>query len=345
MDFILNTKIGYDKDHVVMLHSANILGEKRLTFKNELLKIPGVSNVTHSSFLPVSGSQRSGTEFWIEGRQSIDIGTESQVWSVDQDYINTLGMQLIEGRSFLKEMSSDSTAIIINQALANKLGLEDPIGKRIHFWNSPTYHVIGVLEDFYFKSLKQKVEPLALVFGQGGTIVSIKIQSDDVSATIASISSLWEQFMPTQPIRYTFLDDNYSRMYQEVERTGKIFMTFATLAIIVACLGLFALSSYMAEQRTKEISVRKVLGASLGSIFNLLTVDFIRLVVIAIVIAIPFGYYGMNKWLANYANRINISWDTFVIAGLIALLMALITISSESIKAALLNPAERLRSQ
>ncbi|MDN5200983.1 ABC transporter permease [Fulvivirgaceae bacterium BMA10] len=344
-DFILNTKIGYDKEQVIMLQGAGTLDEKRLTFKNELLRIPEVSHVTQSSYLPVKGTQRNGTEFWIEERSKVDIGVESQVWRVDQDYISTLGMQLVEGRSFSTEMASDSAAIIINQTLAKKLGLKDPIGKRVKFWYSPTYHIIGVLEDFYFKSIKQNVEPLALIFGQGGTIISVKVETQDMSGTLASISSLWKEFMPIQPIRYTFLDDSYERMYMDVERTGKVLTAFAILAIVVACLGLFALSAFMVEQRSKEISVRKVLGASLSNIFSLITFNFLKLVLISLVIAVPLGWYIMHKWLEDYANRIKITWEVFVIAGIIATLIALLTISSESIKAALVNPARKLRSE
>ena len=254
-------------------------------------------------------------------------------------------MQLLEGRSFSTELASDSTAIIINQALSKKLGLENPIGERIHFWNSPTYHIIGVLEDFYFNSIKESVKPLALIFGEGGSIVSVKVKTEDMSTTLTSISKLWKEFMPSQPIRYNFLDESYARMYKDVEKTGKIFTTFAILAVVVACLGLFALSAYMVEQRSKEISIRKVLGASLGGIFNLLTINFIRLVLIAFAIAIPLGWYAMNKWLENYENRVDITWDIFMVSGIMALIIALLTISTESIKAAMVNPANRLRSE
>ncbi len=346
MTFILNTKIGFDKEQVVMIQGANTLGKKRAAFKNELLQLSEVMTVTQSSYFPVSGTQRNGDSFWKEGRSKLDKGVGSQIWWVDQDYIPALGMKLVSGRNFSAEMASDSSAMIINQTMAKQLGLEDPVGERITVSWGRSWNVIGMVEDFHFESMKGDVEPLCLVFGQySGSIVSVKVNTKDMAGTLASISRLWEEFMPAQPIRYAFLDERYARMYADVERTGKVFTAFAVLAIVVACLGLFALSAFMVEQRSKEISVRKVLGASLGSIFNLLTLNFLRLVLIAMVIAMPIGWYVMRKWLEDYANRIEITWEVFAITGIAVLLIALLTISSESIKAALINPAKKLRSE
>ena len=345
MAFILNAKIGYDKEQVVMVLGANTLGEKALTFKNELLRLSEVEGVTQSDYMPVSSTQRNGTQFWKDGRSKIDKGVGSQIWFVDEDYINTLGMKLADGRGFSAGMASDSSAIIINQALAKGLGLTAPLGEWITYGNL-SYQVIGVVEDFYFDSIKGVVRPLAMVLPQHvGAIVGVKVNTADMAATLESITAVWKQFMPNQPIRYTFLDDTYARMYADVERTGKLFTVFAVLAIVVACLGLFALSAFMAEQRGKEVGIRKVLGASLASIFGLLTGNFLRLVLIAFTIAAPIGWYIMIRWLQDYDNKVTITWRVFAVAGLAALLIALVTISGESIKAALTNPAKKLRSE
>ena len=347
MAFILNAKIGYDKEQVVMVHGALTLGKKRSAFKNELLRLSEVVNVTQSSYWPVDGTERSGTQFWRDGRSKIDKGVGSQIWFVDEDYINTLGLKLVAGRGFSGEMASDSSAIIINQALAKGLGLTDPLGEWIVFgWNSQRYHVIGIVQDFHFDSIKRGVKPLAMMLPRyGGTIVAIKVNTTDMAATLEAITARWKEFMPNQAIRYTFLDDDFARMYADVERTWKLFTVFAVLAIVVACLGLFALSAFMVEQRGKEVSIRKVLGASLASIFGLLTGNFLRLVLIAFAIAAPMGWYIMNRWLQDYDNKTTITWQVFAVAGMAALLIALLTISSESVKAALTNPAKKLRSE
>jgi putative ABC transport system permease protein len=252
-------------------------------------------------------------------------------------------MKLIEGRNFIRDLASDSQAIIINQAMAKALSLTHPVGERIMTWE--TYTVIGVVEDFHFESMKGAIGPLSFVLGHGGSIVSVKVKSKSMANVIQSVTKVWNTFMPHQPIRYSFLDESYARMYDDVQRMGKIFACFAILAIIVACLGLFALSAFMVEQRSKEISIRLVLGASLKSIFRLLTQNFVKLVLISFVMAAPLSWYMMQKWLEDYAYKVNITWDVFFLAGLISVLIALLTVSYQSIRAALANPVESLRSE
>jgi putative ABC transport system permease protein len=264
---------------------------------------------------------------------------------VDYDYIKTMGMKVTEGRDFSKDMASDSAGVIINKMMASKLGLTNPIGQRItNGWE--TFNVIGVMENFNFESMKQDVAPLCLVLGNNtATIISVKINAADVKNVVASVASIWKSFLPTQPIRYTFMDESFANMYADVQRMGSIFTSFAVLAVIIACLGLFALSAFMAEQRNKEISIRKVLGASVGGITAMLSKDFLKLVVVAIVIASPIAWWAMTKWLQDFAYRITISWWLIAIAALAAIIIALITISFQSVKAALANPAKSLRSE
>lgn len=344
MDFLLNKKLGFEKEQVVMIRGANTLGDKTIQFKDELSKLSEVESATASNNLPVYGTKRDQNMFWKDGRNKLDRGIGAQIWWVDSDYMATLGMKLVEGRNLSMDMATDSAAIIINQTMAKELGLENPIGTKIMNWRTLT--VVGVVEDFHFESMQGGViRPLSLVRGGQGSIVSVKVKSGDMPATLESITRVWDQFMPNQPIRYTFLDEAYARMYDGVKRTGNVFTAFAVLAILVACMGLFGLSAFMAEQRRKEISIRKVLGASLHAIFSLLTLNFLKLVLISLVLAIPIGWYLMKTWLEDFEYRIGLTWDVFAIAGILVVLIAVLTVSFESIKAAVINPANGLRSE
>ncbi len=227
--------------------------------------------------------------------------------------------------------------------MARALGFANPVGEHIQTWEP--HVVIGVVEDFHFESLKGKIDPLALVRGNGGQVASVKVTSGEMSGTIKSIEKVWDKFMPNQPFRYSFMDDNYARMYEDVQRMGYVFACFAGLAIVVACLGLFALSAFMVEQRSKEICIRLVLGASVKTVFRLLTQNFVKLVVISFVIATPLAWFMMRKWLEDYEYKIELTWDVFAISGLLSITIALLTVSYQSIRAALTKPADGLRSE
>jgi putative ABC transport system permease protein len=343
--YILNKDTGFDKDQVMLIQGANTLGDKTKSFKDELLKLSAIKMVSVSDYLPVSGTKRDGNTFYREGRTKEDIGVGSQKWRVDYDYIRTMGMKITEGRDFSKDMASDSAAVIINKAMAGKLGLKNPLGQQItNGWEH--FRVIGVMDDFNFESMKQTVNPLCLVLGDNhSTIISVKMNGADAKNTVASVAAVWKNFAPSQPIRYSFLDESFAQMYADVQRMGEIFTSFAVLAIIIACLGLFALSAFMAEQRNKEIGIRKVLGASVPRITAMLSKDFVKLVAIAILIATPIAWWAMTKWLQDFAYRISISWWMIVIAGSLSVMIALLTISFQAIKAAVANPVESLRSE
>ncbi|MBS1501863.1 MAG: ABC transporter permease [Bacteroidetes bacterium] len=345
--FILNRKVGFDKDQVMVLQGTNTLDKAVKDFKNDLSKIASVKSVSISDYLPVNGAKRNGNTFFKEGREKLDAGVGGQYWQIDDTYLKTLGMKLVEGRNFSYDISSDTAgrSLIINQTMAKKLNLKNPVGKLITNGYGH-YLVIGVVQDFNFESMRGDIEPLVLHFGISPSMMTIKFKGGDVQNTIANVSALWKKFSPDQPIRYTFLDQEFANMYADVQRTGSIFTSFAVLAIIIACLGLFALSAFMAEQRSKEIGIRKVLGASVQGITTLLSMDFVKLVLLAIVIASPISLWGMNKWLQDFAYKAPISWPlTFSTAGLGAILIALITVSFQSIKAALANPIKSLRSE
>ncbi|MGC4023089.1 MAG: ABC transporter permease [Cyclobacteriaceae bacterium] len=343
VEFILSTKVGFDKDQVLVIHGTSTLGNQVKTFKEELQQLSQVKSVTVSDYLPIRGTKRNGNGFWVEGRQKVDHSVGVQVWQVDYDYIKTMGMKIVAGRNFSPEMASDSSGIIINQTMAKKLGLQDPIGKRVQNWRS--WNVIGVVEDFNFESLRSEVGPLCFLIGNSPSIISVKLNAKNASSVLPQIESTWKKIAPHQPIRYTFLDESFERMYDDVKRMGSIFTSFAVLAIIVACLGLFALSSFMVEQRGKEISIRLILGASLKSIFNLLTVNFLKLVVISLFIAAPIAWYLMDQWLMDFTYRTKITLDIFLLTGTIAITIALLTISYQSVKAALVKPISKLKSE
>ena len=344
MNYILNKDLGFEKDQVVQVQGTNTLGKEVKNFKSELLKLPDIKSVSISDYLPINESKRNGNTFYNEGKTKEESGVDTQFWIVDVDYIKTMGMKIIKGRNFSSEMVSDSQAVVINQTLANKLNLKDPIGKRITNTGG-IFNVVGVVQDFNFESMKDKVGGLCMHLGNSSSIVSVKVGTGDMKNLISSITSVWKKFTPSQPIRYAFMDESFANMYADVQRTGSIFTSFALLAIIIACLGLFALSAFMAEQRSKEIGIRKVLGASTGNITALLSVEFLKLVLIAIVIASPIAWWAMNKWLQDFAYRINISWWVFLFAAMMAVLIALITVSFQSVRAALTNPIKNLRSE
>lgn len=348
--FILNHNVGFDKDQVMILHGTNTLGDQKIkAFKNELTwKIASVKSASISDYLPISGARVNNNTFWNEGKTKTDPGLEAQRWQVDDTYLQTMGIKLLEGRNFSSDIADDTAGktAIINQTMARQLHLKNPVGK-IMTNNYENYRIVGVMQDFNFLSLHDEIGPMMLQFGFSSTMMTIKFSGGDALRTVADVSALWKKFSPDQPIRYTFLDEEFAAMYSDVVRTGAIFTSFAILAITIACMGLFALSAFMAEQRSKEIGIRKVLGASVQGITTLLSTNFVKLVLLAIVIASPIAWWGMNKWLQAFPStyRIAISWWMFATAGGSAILIAVLTVSFQSIKAALSNPVKSLRSE
>jgi len=338
--YILNRPLGYDKEQVVLLRGTHTLGTRIGDLKKALLQLPQVKHASVSGFLPITDANRNGNVFWNAGRVNIDPSVDGQFWDVDTDYLATLGMQLVAGRNFY---AADSQAVVINQTLANALHLKDPIGKQIVNNNGMLLTVIGVVGDFNYESMRDRVKGVAMHLNNSPSIVALKISTGDMNAALANITAVWKRFAPEQPIRYTFLDDDFASMYADLQRMTGIFTAFALLAISIACLGLFALSAFMAEQRTKEIGIRKVLGASITGIATLMSKDFLRLVLLAFLIASPLAWWGMNLWLRDFAFRISIGWRVFAFAGVASLVIALVTVSFQSIRAATANPLKNLR--
>ncbi len=350
LNFIQTTKLGFNKDQVLIIDGVDALNNKTETFKNEVLGMEGVVSGTLSSYLPVSNSSRSDITFSKDAVISTENGIDMQTWAVDYDYIKTMGMELVKGRNFSKDYA-DSSSIIVTETTARLLGWDDPIGKKLYIpGNSPgdpvrPIQIIGMIKDFHFESLHQKLGPLNLRLDSRAGLASFKISAANTKKLIAQIEKTWKTMAPDMPFSYRFLSDSFNEMYRSEQRAGTIAVVFSVLAILIACLGLFGLATYMAEQRTKEIGIRKVLGASVSNVVAMLSKDFLILVAIASVIAFPFAWWAMNKWLQDFAYRINISAWVFVVAGLAALLIALATVSFQAIKAAITNPVKSLRTE
>ena len=343
MQFILNKDIGYSKDQVVMLQGTNTLGDGGVkNLKENLQKISSVKSVSVGDYLPVEGTKRNGNTMYNEGKSKIEPGVDTQFWVVDEDYLKTYGIKLLQGINFNPD--GNNGGVIINETMVKKLNLKNPVGKNITH-GGDAMRIIGVIKDFNFETLRRPIGALCLIKGISPSIVSVKVGGGDMHSTMTQISAIWKNLSPAQPLRYTFFDERFANMYADVQRQGSIFTSFAVLAIIIACLGLFALAAYMAEQRSKEIGIRKVLGASVQSITRLLSFDFVKLVAIAILIASPIAWWAMNKWLEDFIYKITISWWTFALAGAIAIVIALLTVSLQSIKAAVANPIRALRSE
>ncbi|MCI0695026.1 ABC transporter permease [candidate division KSB1 bacterium] len=353
LHYIQNKNLGFNKEQVIVLHDAYALGEKLEAFKNEAMRNPSMISATVSGYLPVS-SNRSDTGFWPEGQRASDNPVSMQIWSADYGYIETMGMEIVAGRNFSETFGADSSAVILNEKAAKMFGFGDPIGKKIFTWGFTPgrgvdrdriipYTVIGVVKDFHFASLKENIGALGLRLGRNRGLMSFRFKVENVAALIAFLENKWKEFAPDQPFAYSFLDERFSNMYRAEQKVGEVFSVFAGLAIFTACLGLFGLASFMAEQRTKEVGIRKVLGATAVNVTALLSKDFVKLVLVANLIAWPVAWYAMNRWLQDFAYRVNISWWIFALAGGLALLIALLTVSTQAIKAALANPVQALR--
>lgn len=344
MNFIQNIKLGFEKDQILLIQDTYTLEDQKMSFKRALKDIPEVKNASMSSYLPLDGGNRNSMAFYTNSSENGQTQLGMQVWRVDEDYINTLGMKIVEGRNFESNMTTDSQAVILNQSAVEEFGLVDPIGKQIRgpFMDNPLT-VIGVIEDFNFESLKGEVKSLGLFLAESNSVISVKANGQAIDNLIAKTEALWKTFAPTKPFRYTFLDDRFAKMYMAEDRAGKLFGTFSLLAIFIACLGLFAMATFMTEERTKEIGIRKVLGASTWNIVLQLSKSFLYLVVGGLVIAIPVAYSQMSNWLNNFEYRIALEWWIFGVAGLSVLVIAFLTVGSQSFRAAMANPIKSLK--
>lgn len=354
LHFIQTTTLGFNKDQVIILHDAYALGNGVEAFKNEVVQSPAIISGTSSSYLPVGGYNRSDSPYWPYGADPTPANMVSmQGWRVDYDYVQTLGMNIVQGRNFSKDFPSDSSAVILNETALKLFGFKDPIGQKISRFSggsvdnlgTKTFTIVGIVKDFHFESLKENIAGLGLFLAPSTGDLSFRFAARDVQSVIATLQKTWKEMAPGEPFQYSFLDDDFGRMYQSEQKLGQIFGIFTCLAVLIACLGMFALTAFTAEQRTKEIGIRKVMGASVSGIIVLLSREFGKLVLISFCIATPLSWFAVQWWLKNYTYKVQIGPLTYLMAGVITLLIAWLTMSYQSFRAATANPIKSLRSE
>ena len=342
-EFMRSQNLGFDKEHVMVLKTPIPLGERSRTFKDQLRTLPEIIAVAGSDMTP-------GRSFrnWGCHAEGLDESITLNMCVCDEGYLETMGLEMAEGRFFSREFSTDEKALVINEAAAKLIGWDDPIGKTITYGPDLTFTVVGVVKDYHYESLHHSVRPGALmaqpgIWGVQEDYISVRIQPGDIPRTLSRIRSVWDTFLKGYPLEYSFLDADYNALYHNEERTGRIFTVFAALAIGIGCLGLLGLASFAAEQKTREIGIRRVLGASVPGIMMLLSRDLVRWVALANLVAWPIAFFAMNRWLQNFAYRIGLNWFFFVLAGLITLFIAWFSTSFQAYKAAHTDPVSALK--
>jgi putative ABC transport system permease protein len=343
INYMQNKKLGYNKEHMIYFGMRGDMREKFDSVKNELLQNPNILGVTASSNVPTYGYTFSNSLWRWEG-QSPNEEILMRAVFIDVDYFKTFGMEIAEGRSFSKEFPTDATeAIMVNEEAVKAMGMEFPIGQRLSIGDN-NFKIIGIVKNYHFRSLRQEIDPLILIYSpENSRALFARLKSEQIPQTIGYIENAWKKFAPGYPFNYRFLDEALDGLYRSEQRIGTLFRYFSILAILISCLGLLGLASFMAEQRTKEIGIRKVLGATASNIVTLLSKEFTKWVIVANLIAWPIAYFALDKWLQSYAYKTNVVLWSFVLSGALALLIALATVSYQSIKAALANPVDSLR--
>jgi putative ABC transport system permease protein len=342
LDYMRSKKLGFDKENVVVLSNADRLDSQE-AFTNGLRQLPGVQIAGSSEYRPFSSYNGTAavTEEDKENRKLISTAL------VDYDYATALKLEFIEGRNFSRDFPSDSTGIMLNEVAANYLFEGDPLGKKVYLeidTTSLALNVIGVIKDFNYQPLKNEVTPLVFVLSKNQPNLYVRLNPGDYKESLTQIETLWNKHADIT-FDYSFFDDSYNNLFKEESRIGFMFSVFTGLALFIACLGLLGLAAYMSEQRSKEMSIRKVLGATLPQIVVLFSRDLTRLILLSSLLAFPIAYYGMDVWLSTYAYRTPMSASLFIVSSILVLLVAFITISYQSIKAALVNPVESLKNE
>lgn len=351
LHYIQTVKLGYDKEQVLVLERTGALGQNEAVWRQKLAEDARVVQASVSGYLP-NDKLNTGLIAMHPTRENARL-TRLSFFGIDQHYLPTLGIKVVAGRNFSATFPSDSSAVLINEATTRLFGWRgNAVGQTLVAPTLPgsgnqdrRFRVIGVVQDFHFRSMHEPIAPAVMLLGDNAGGILIKTRTSNMANLLTSLKKQWLAFKTDAPFTYSFLDESYQATYQAELKTGQILALFAGLTIFVACLGLFGLATFTAEQRTKEIGVRKVLGASVGSIVALLSKDFLKLVLVAIVVASPIAYYAMHRWLQDFAYKITIEWWIFAVAGLLAVGIALLTVSLESIRAALMNPVKSIRSE
>ena len=351
LNYIRTREVGFNREQVLVIHRAYLAGDPVKTFRKEVARMPGVTDASLSGDLPTVGGGYNQNGWFKDASMDMKRGVVLTSLNIDEHYVPTLGMKMVAGRNFSPvEFASDSTGILLNQAAVALLGFKDPIGARLYrpgdsLKNSIPFHVIGVVGNFNFSSMHDTVGPVVMNLNDNRGSMAVRFQPGDPGNLVRQVEAKWQSMAQGVPFDYTFMDSDFNNLYRAEQQTGQVFITFAVFAILTACLGLFGLVTYAAEQRTKEIGIRKVLGARVGGIVLLLSKDFTRLVIIASLIAFPIAWWFMHGWLQSFAYRVGISWWIFVAAGVIAVAIALVTVSLQTVRAAVANPVKSLRSE
>ena len=347
LSYMQNKKLGYDKDQVLFLPDARLLGNNQLAFKQQLSEDSRIASMSMSRSVP-SGDIMDGTEVYPKNDNSNGTEIHANISHVDYDYLRTLGIRLIRGRNFSREFATDSaSAIIINEAAVRQLGwsVNSAVGKTIVRSGQQQLNVIGVVADFNYASAKQEVAPMMLMLGNNWGGLIIKMKTSDIKGFLTDLQRKWALFNPPGPLEYSFLDETFASLYASEQRTQQIFSVFMILAIIIASLGLFGLSAFVIRQRSKEIGIRKILGASVQQVFVIVSKEFLLLVTVAFLISVPISWWAMTNWLQSFAYRISIGVSVFIIAGAAVIAVTLLTISFQAIRAAIANPVKSLRTE
>jgi putative ABC transport system permease protein len=341
LQYVRQKDLGFDKEHVFTFVLKDEMHKHFEAFRNELLKQPGVLGVASISGT-VAGVNGTTSDTYWEGKEP-NRTFLIHPNAIDKDLIPLLKMKIVAGSNF-SGLPSDSAHVILNETAVKQAGIKDPIGKSFTLWQTKGT-IIGVVKDFNYASLKKAIEPSIFYYDPAGWSIYVKTTARDASRAIAGATRLWKQYSSEFPFDFSFLDDDFDRMYRNDQRIGTLFNIFALVAILISCLGLFGLATYTANVKTKEIGIRKVLGASVTSITRLLASEFILLVLVAFVIASPITWFAMNKWLQDFAYRVGISWWMFLVTALGAMLIALFTVGFQAIRAAIANPVKSLRTE
>jgi len=343
VQFVHNKELGYTKEQILNFSFRDQTMESSTTLKNELLKLPQVLNVSRGSAYPYN-IVNSGYGYDWRTKQD-DERVLIHYLRVDYEFFETLDIKLAEGRTFSPDIPTDSSAIIINETAAALMGFDDPLSEQVtdHYDNNKAYNIIGVVKDFHFKKLQTEIEPLFISLSTQPYICFVRLNTEDIEGTLAQIKNIWNDLNPSIPFEYTFLDETYGSLYRAEKRMLTIFKYFTIMAIMISCLGLFGLISYMTQRRTREIGIRKVMGASVNNIVVLLTEESIKWVLIANIIAWPIAYFAMSRWLNTFVYKISLQSTYFILAGVLSMLIAIITISFQTLRAALRNPSEAMR--
>ena len=343
LNYIQTKNLGYTQDHLIYFAERGSFWKEYDSFKKELLQNPRISAVTAASSIPTHTVTSTSGVNW-EGKNPKESFLFTQ-FNVDFDYFKTFAMEMAQGRSFSREFTTDATsAYILNETGIRLTGMEDPIGKTFTLWGRPG-PIVGIVKDYHFKSLHAKIEPLVLrMFRKTfNRYVIIRVGAENITATLKNIENVYNKIHPGYPFEFRFLDEAINELYQSERQTRAVFRAFMFLAIFISCIGLFGLASFMADQRTKEIGIRKILGASSSSIFILLLREFVKWVVIANAVSWPLAYYIMHRWLKNFAYQADIALWMFIISGAIGFIVAIGTVTYQSLKASVANPVDSLR--